>query len=622
MRMAQWFIRLGVCVLGLSLGTLAFAQGAPSAGEPKAPEPKTLDELDKALAKVVVDAKVPGMGVAIIDGGAIVFTKGYGYADLAQKTPVTQNTRFRAGSISKVFIGLSAMALVEEGKLTLDTPLDALAPEIPVRNPFAKDAPLRLVHLLEHTSGWADYTLKQFSAHGAGLTLSDAVLKDSPYTVRYAPGQFYAYANPGSAAAALMVERAAQTPYAQFVQSRWFDPLGMRSATFDKPDRDLAVSYLEDGKTPAGYLDLAAPAIGGLNVTPRDLARYPLLMLGRGSLEGKTYLTPESIARIERSEASTAARMGLTQNYGLANLASHHPKAVFRGHGGAVDGALALAEYWPGHGAGFVLMWTVQKENQAAEIIRNYLTRNAPTPPPPQAVPVEGGIEQLAGTYQVVAVRQPFGEPFDVLLQSPRVETQDGKLIIEGKSFTHTGGLLFQREDRSVPTLAFDLSGRAPRMIGNLAAERVPDGVLYQRIGWTIAFGALSLFAVLNTFGWLYAWVRRRLAARGGVGLRILPFMALGSIWALVTVVTLVSAYDSAVLLPLLGSQSYWAMSLFVASLSIPVLGFLSFWRGLTAGYGAPAWVRLYAIAAGALTLIAAAYLNGYGWIGIMTWAR
>jgi CubicO group peptidase (beta-lactamase class C family) len=562
------------------------------------------------------------MGIAVIEGGAVVFTKGYGFADVAAKTPVTENTRFRAGSISKVFIGLSAMALVEEGKLSLDTPMAELAPEVPVRNPFGQDAPLRLVHLLEHTSGWADYTLKQFATHGRGMRLADAVLKDSPYTVRYAPGLYYAYANPGSAAAALMVERASGTPYYDFVKSRWLEPLGMASATFDRPVRDLAVSYLADRKTSAGYMELSARAVGALNVTPRDLARYPLLMLGRGALDGRTYLSPESVARIERGEASAAARAGLKELYGLANLPSYHRKATFRGHGGAVDGALALAEYWPGHNSGFVLMWTVQKENDAAEVVRNYLTRDAPMPPPPKDAPVDGGIERLAGTYQVISVRQPFGEPFDALLNPPVVTVEGPKLVIDGKKFTHVGGFLFQREDRSVPTLAFDVSDREPRMIGNVAAKRVSDSVLYQRSAWTIAFGALSLFALFHLFAWVYGLFRDRLRTRGGAGLRVLPFMALGSIWALIGVVILISGLDTAVLLPAIGSQSLWALSLFVASLSIPIMGFLSFWRGLTAGYGAPAWIRLYAMAAGAVTLIAAAYLNDFGWIGIMTWSR
>jgi hypothetical protein len=73
-----------------------------------------------------------------------------------------------------------------------------------------------------------------------------------------------------------------------------------------------------------------------------------------------------------------------------------------------------------------------------------------------------------------------------------------------------------------------------------------------------------------------------------------MPLMALGSIWVLVGIVTAVSSLDTAILLPALGEQSYWSLSLFVATLAIPVFGFLSFWRALTAGYGAAEWIRIY----------------------------
>jgi CubicO group peptidase (beta-lactamase class C family) len=616
-RIAQWVIRSVTFVLGLGLGAMAFAQEAA-----KAPEPTTLAALDAALAKALADAKIPGMGVAIIENGAVVFSKGYGFADVAQKTPVDEGTRFRAGSISKVFIGLSAMALVEEGNLSLDATLASLAPEVSVVNPFAKDAPLRLAHLLEHTSGWPDYTLKQFSTHGRGMSLGDAVLKDSPYTSRTAPGQYYAYCNPGSAAAALMVERAAGVAFERLVQDRFWTPMGMTSATFDKPLGKFANSYLGDGTTPAGFMELAARPVGAMSVTPRDLARYPLLMLGRGTLDGRAYLTPESVARIERSETTTAARLGLTTGYGLANLASHHPKAVFRGHGGAVDGALALAEYRPGHGSGFVLMWTQQKEFPAAEIIRNYLTRDTPKPAAPTPVPLEGGLDRLTGSYEAFAVRQPFGEPFEALLNLTDVSREREGLIIDGKKFTHVGGLLFQREDRSAPTVAFDLSRGEPRMLGSANLRRLTPSEWGQRIGWLIAFAALSVFALIHTFVWLYGLARRRLHVQGGIGLRLLPLMSVLSLWTLAALVQSISAMDTPVLLPLIGTQSYWSLSLFATTAAIPVLGFLSFWRGLTAGYGAATWIRLYAMGAGALTLIAAVYLNDYGWIGMMSWAR
>jgi CubicO group peptidase (beta-lactamase class C family) len=606
--------------LWLSASAWAQAQGGASG---KTPVPKTLEELDKAIEKARVEAGIPAIGVAVIENGAVVLAKGYGHADVVIKQPATDATLFRAGSISKAFVGIAAMMMVEEGKLSLDTPMAALAPEIPVDNPYAKESPIKLVHLLEHTSGWPDYTIKQFAADGRGLTLADAVLKDAPYQSRYEPGRYYAYSNPGAAAAALMVERAAGMPFEDLVWTRIYRPLGMLSATYDKPPRGLATSYRSDGTTPADYMHLSAPAIGGLNVTAKDLAQYPLLMLGRGTLNGTTYLTPESVDRIEQVQSTRAKALGLDQGYGLANFPTMHPKAVFRGHDGGIDGAASQAAYWPGHGAGYAILWTKQAPNPAAEIIRNYLTRNAPAA---KAAPAPGETPTLgayAGTYQAIALRQPLAAPFSTLLESTEVGVAGGKIVIDDKTFTHIGGGRFQREDRPVPTAVFAQEGRDMRLYMPMAAlERVDAQVLWQRAAWAIAFAILFFYTLVDVLFWTGGMLSGRLRARGGLGIRLLPLLALCSVAGFAVLASIVFSLDNAVLIPAIGKESAWSLALFAASLMIPILGFLSFWRGLTAGYGADTWVRLIAMAAGGVTLVAALFLHQFGWIGIMTWAR
>jgi hypothetical protein len=79
---------------------------------------------------------------------------------------------------------------------------------------------------------------------------------------------------------------------------------------------------------------------------------------------------------------------------------------------------------------------------------------------------------------------------------------------------------------------------------------------------------------------------------------------------------------EPSVLVPALGAPTPVALGLFLLSLGPPLFGFLSLWRGLTAGYGASTFIRLYAIAAGAVTLIAAQLLYGHGWAGIMSWTQ
>src|SRR5215469_8996916 len=112
------------------IGTLAAALlAAMPAFADDVKAPTTIPALDQRLAQMFHDGKIPGASVAIIEGGKVVFAKGYGYADVAKKIPATADTPFRAGSISKSLTSIAIMTLVEQHKLSLDDKLADFAPE-------------------------------------------------------------------------------------------------------------------------------------------------------------------------------------------------------------------------------------------------------------------------------------------------------------------------------------------------------------------------------------------------------------------------------------------------------------------------------------------------------------
>src|SRR5262249_23267718 len=135
------------------------------------PVPKTIEELDKRLAERFAKDGIPGAAVAVVENGQIVFAKGYGVADKAKNTPVTPDTIFRAASISKSFTGIAVMTAVQDGKLALDGRVKDLAPEVKFVNPWEDTDPLRLVHLVEHTTGWPDISLRVLTTDGKGWSL-------------------------------------------------------------------------------------------------------------------------------------------------------------------------------------------------------------------------------------------------------------------------------------------------------------------------------------------------------------------------------------------------------------------------------------------------------------------
>jgi CubicO group peptidase (beta-lactamase class C family) len=616
-------VRVIVALTVLATAWASLAASSPVRAEKIAPPPPgTIRELDDAIAAALIEDRIPGMSVAVIENGALALVKGYGVSDVAAKTPVTPETLFRSGSVAKSFIAIAATILIEEGKLSLDTPLTQLAPEIPVVNPFGKTDPVRLVHLMEHTAGWADLTIKQFGDDGRGFALADGLLRNAPFTVRYRPGQFFSYSNPAAGAAALMVERAAGRAFDDFVRERIFAPLGMASATYLYPDSGLTKSYRGDGRTEVAYQHLTLRPVGALNLTASELAKLPLLMLGKGTLGGVTLMKPESADRIETATSTLAARSGLKTGYGLFNMPIMTERAVFRGHDGAIDGAAAAAAYWPGHGAGYAVMWNVQRPSKALDLIQGYLTRSAPKPVVvAQPLDIETA-RRIEGVYQEIVSRQPLATPLTTLLNYSAALQDKGRLIVDGAPRSHIGGLQFQGENQPGPGYLFLLGEGEPLMLLPTGAlQRVPERTLVLRTLWMALFVLAALFSAIHLPIWIINLARRRISPRGGVGLRFLPLLALASLTVLTVGAILALNADTSVLIERFSRQTDWSLGAFVLTVLIPIFGFLSFWRGLTAGYGAPLWLRLFAMGVGALVLIGAVYLLDFGWIGLKTWA-
>ena len=146
-------------------------------------------DLDARLAQIFKERKIPGATVAIVENGEITFAKGYGFADVAKKIPATADTPFRAGSISKSFTSIAVMTLVEQKKLALDAPLTSIVPDVHFVNQWESTDPVRLVHLLEHTTGWPDISTRVLAQDGKGwTTIQGLQFTEREFVSRWQPG--------------------------------------------------------------------------------------------------------------------------------------------------------------------------------------------------------------------------------------------------------------------------------------------------------------------------------------------------------------------------------------------------------------------------------------------------
>ena len=147
---------------------------------------------------------VPGMSIAIVHRDGPEWVAGLGKADLANDRTATATTLFRIGSVSKGFVSLAVLMLVDEGKLSLEDPVQKLAPEVWFDNKWEASDPVRIVHLLENTTGWDDMHLREFAKDPLTMSSLDALDYDHSSRIsRWRPGTRMSYCNSGPAVAAL-----------------------------------------------------------------------------------------------------------------------------------------------------------------------------------------------------------------------------------------------------------------------------------------------------------------------------------------------------------------------------------------------------------------------------------
>lgn len=287
-------------------------------------DPERLARIPARMKAFVEKGEIPGCVTLIGRRGQIAQIEAVGWADTEEKKPMRADTIFQIMSMTKPVTGVAVMMLVEEGKLSVNDPVEKYLPEFKGQKVVDRAsawqqslrAPLRPItvrDLMTHTSGMS-------GPHGAlrdlyqkmDLTLADAVRAFAKEPLEFEPGSRWMYSNTGIATLGRLVEVASDTPFEQFLATRIFTPLGMKDSFIfppeDKKARIATVYVMRDGKlTPAGN-----PALGGdsrkyrhgakysapefgLYSTAADLFAFYQMMLNNGTYNGKRLLSKAAV---------------------------------------------------------------------------------------------------------------------------------------------------------------------------------------------------------------------------------------------------------------------------------------------------------------------------------------
>lgn len=256
------------------------------------------------------------LSVAVLDGQQLAWSAGYGLADPSRALPATARTRYRAGSISKVFTTMAAMQLAEQGRLDLDAPLSDALPAFRIRSRFTGARPVTVRQILQHRSGLPSDRVQGMWTD-VPESLSDLVRALREEHLAHPPGEVQSYCNLGFSLLGAAIEHLTGESFVRWMQARLLEPMGMVDSTFAiaPPAGPHAAAALDiKGKAEAepGLRDTPA---GGLNTTVIDLLQLPRLWFSDGRMAGHQILTPTSLVAMQNAPShpplSDQASVGL-----------------------------------------------------------------------------------------------------------------------------------------------------------------------------------------------------------------------------------------------------------------------------------------------------------------------
>ncbi len=380
--------------------------------------------------------ELAGAVVAVVQDGAVLFKKGYGFADIDSRTAADPDrSLFRIASITKTFVWTAVMQLIERGELDLDTDVNAYL-DFAIPETFA--APITLAHLMTHTPGF-----EEGGSGGIGenvedvVPLADYLPANIPSRVR-APGEYMSYSNYGTALAGYIVQRVSGMPWEQFIEQNILEPLSMSNTNVRTPMRDDLQARLATGYRFLGgdfvsrpYLYLFQTPAGVISTTADDMTRFMLAHLQDGTHDGSTILQPATVQRM---------RNVLHRHHPLAGPMLHgffqtERNDIIRfGHGGDVNQFHSQMQLVPEERLGIFVSFNSDPGSAArSNLISAFFNRFFPVaPPPPLEAPeaLAAALDDYAGSYATLRRNYSRFEKMALLVTGITVSAVDGAILL------------------------------------------------------------------------------------------------------------------------------------------------------------------------------------------------
>ena len=282
---------------------------------------------------------LPGIVVGVVSDQQLVWSKGFGFADINAKLPMTPATKFRMASHSKLFTATAIMQLREQGKLRLDDPVVKYLPWFNVRPAGDDDGQITIEQLLTHSSGLQREAGDHWDSY-AFPTTAELQLQFAERQAAFAPSTRWKYSNLAYSIAGMVVEKVSGKGWADYVGANIFLPLDMNASSVDKKVPGLAVPYgrrMPDGtREILPFVDARGMASAtGITANVEDMAKFVSAQFRKGPRGGAQILSSGSLREMQRVRS---VEENWSRGTGLGFWVSRFKDKTYIGHGGGYPG--------------------------------------------------------------------------------------------------------------------------------------------------------------------------------------------------------------------------------------------------------------------------------------------
>jgi len=335
-----------------------------------------LKDLDEFVNKALKDWNVAGLAIGIVKNGKIIYTKGFGYRNMEEKLPVTENTLFSIGSCTKAFTAIDNCILVSQGKLNLDKPVINYMPDFRMYNDYvtmnmtAKD-------LMTHRSGLPRHDLMWY---GSDLTRRQLYERLKYLEPSAGFRELFQYQNLMYMTAGILVESISGQTWENFTKENIFTPLEMNSSNFStlesRKTSDFAKPYREEKNTIKliDFRDIQSigPA-GSINSNVKDMSNWMLMHLNYGKFNGKKIVDEEMVYTAHTPFMvipGPPSKEVSYRSYALGWMVAQYRDHQRLEHGGNIDGFSANVCLYPADSIGIVIL-TNADNSVLPNLVRN-----------------------------------------------------------------------------------------------------------------------------------------------------------------------------------------------------------------------------------------------------------